>query len=56
MREMDAIVHYGHISALRAYSPSGGHWPGTPTRRSPFELHASAFNVRGRWQIATASR
>ena len=50
-------MHDGHISALRAYSPSAlrtlARYADPPIT---LELRASAFNVCGRWQIATASR
>jgi hypothetical protein len=46
---MDAIMHDGQISALR----TSARYAGPPTT---LELRASAFNVRGRWQIATASQ
>jgi hypothetical protein len=51
------VMHDGHISALRAYSPSAlrtlARYAGPAIT---LELRRSSFNVRGRWQIAVASR
>jgi ubiquinone/menaquinone biosynthesis C-methylase UbiE len=51
------VFHDGLISVLRAYSPSA--LRALARYADPaitLELRRSAFNVRGRWQIAVASR
>ncbi|MEV3905044.1 class I SAM-dependent methyltransferase [Mycobacterium sp. NPDC050551] len=51
------VVHDGYISALRAYSPSAlrtlARYADPDIR---VEVRRSAFNLRGRWEVAVASR
>jgi ubiquinone/menaquinone biosynthesis C-methylase UbiE len=54
---MSPVMHDGYISGLRAYSPSALR---TLARYADpaitVDVRRSAFNLRGRWQLAVASR